>query len=200
MAKHCEYVQQIEHLKLSLEEIENKITTLKTIKYWAYIIHDKDVKDDGTTKEPHIHLYMNFGQSGASFETVASWFNDEPQYVSKVKGRMSDMLLYLTHTNAPNKYQYDSSDVKSNFDVGKAIEDSKSKTHYINEIDKVIFDFTKEITTYAQTLERMDNIKNNIEDLDVLSYWLKASNNAEKLWKHQCSVSTKKNHNQGTVL
>ena len=71
MAKHCEYSQQIKHLKVSLEEMQEIIDKHRTIKEWAYIIHDKDVytkKDEeknpehkeGTLKKPHIHLYLNF--------------------------------------------------------------------------------------------------------------------------------------------
>ena len=107
MPKHCEYVQEMEHLKVGFDEIEKIIERHRTIKEWAYIIHDKDVKKDGTPVKPHIHLYLHFGKSKATFEDVAKWFKDEPQYVNSVKGRKGDMLMYLTHQNAPEKYQYD---------------------------------------------------------------------------------------------
>ncbi len=122
MAKHCEYMQYLEHLKIKLENLENIIDTHRTIKEWAYIIHDKDVKANGEPKGAHIHLYLNFGQSSADFETVAKWFNDEPQYVSKVKKRKKDILKYLTHQNAPDKFQYNAENVKSNFNIEEAIE------------------------------------------------------------------------------
>jgi len=133
MSKHCEYVQELKHLKVTLDEIEVIIQKHRTIKEWAYIIHDKDVNPDGTIKEPHIHLYLNFGQSSASFADVAKWFNDEPQYVSKVKGRKGDVLLYLTHKNAPQKFQYDINQVKSNFDIEQAVVDDAKK-----DIDTII--------------------------------------------------------------
>lgn len=136
MAKHCEYSQQLKHLKVKLEDIEKVIESHRTIKEWAYIIHDKDVytkKDEalnpehkeGTLKEPHIHMYLNFGQSSANFDTVAKWFKDEPQYVCRVKGRKSDILMYLTHQNTPEKHPYSIDEVKSNFDIEQAIIDDE---------------------------------------------------------------------------
>ena len=61
MAKHCEYEQQLRHMKMSIEEMREVIDKHSTIKHWAYIIHDKDVREDGSPKEPHIHL-TNVGQ------------------------------------------------------------------------------------------------------------------------------------------
>ena len=47
MARHCEYVQQLKHMKVQLKEIEDIIERHKTIKEWAYIIHDKDTDKNG---------------------------------------------------------------------------------------------------------------------------------------------------------
>lgn len=131
--RHCEYVQQLRFLKIPLEEIENTIADYRTIKQWAYIIHDKDVytKEDeaknpankaGTQKEPHIHLYLHFGQSSATLEDVARWFKDDVQWVSTIKRKKKDVLAYLTHKNSAEKYQYSMEDVHSNFDVEQEIQ------------------------------------------------------------------------------
>ena len=162
MAKHCEYSQQIKHLKVSLEEMQEIIDKHRTIKEWAYIIHDKDVytkKDEeknpehkeGTLKKPHIHLYLNFGQGSATFKDVARWFKDEPQYVGKVHGRKADMLLYLTHRNVPEKYQYKDDEVVSNFDLKQAIEEDQKNHSLVNEADKIVFDFMQETNDYYFT-------------------------------------------------
>ncbi len=191
MAKHCEYVQQIKHLKVQLNEIEDIIERHKTIKEWAYIIHDKDVDKNGNPKEPHIHLYLNFGKSGASFETVAKWFKDEPQYVCKVKGRKGDMLMYLTHQNAPDKYQYDIKSVISNFDIDKAIVEDRALYALIDSIDNILFDFVKEKITYAQAQKGLQEIKMSCTDHMVLDSWMSAFDKVQKLWKQQCIISTK---------
>lgn len=132
MPKHCEYMQQIKHLKFSMEEIKKTIKEHSTIKYWAYIIHDKDLDKEGNKIEPHIHLYLNFGKSTVKFEDVAKWFKDEPQFVGRVKGKRSDMLKYLTHQNAPEKHQYDANEIRSNFDITTAIiEEEKTDIDFI---------------------------------------------------------------------
>lgn len=191
MAKHCEYVQQLKHLKIKLEELESVISMHKTIKKWAYIIHDKDTNTDGKPAEAHIHLYLNFGQSGASFETVAKWFNDLPQYVCKVKGRMGDALAYLTHENSPEKYQYSAKEVKSNFDIRKAIEEDRKLKGLLESIDSVVFGFAQEKITYAQAQKQLQKIKIGCANRSVLEYWTKAFDQVQKLWKQMCIVSTK---------
>ncbi len=191
MSKHCEYVQQIKHLKFKIDDLEKIINTHRTIKEWAYIIHDKDYKSNGTPKEPHIHLYLNFGQSNANFKTVAKWFKDEEQYVSKVKGRKSDILLYLTHQNAPDKYQYSIEDIKSNIDIEQAIDDDQKNHSLIENIKQTVTDFMQEKTTYAQAQKRLQDIKKLCDDEKVTAKWLSAFDMVQKIWKQQCIMSTK---------
>lgn len=191
MARHCEYSQQIRHLKMSIDEIVSTINKHKTIKEWAYIIHDKDTSKDGTPVEPHIHLYLNFGRSGATFDTVAKWFKDEPQYVDKVHGRKSDILMYLTHLNAPEKYQYEKTDVISNFDIEKAIKEDKTTEYILETIDATVFDFAQEKITYAQAHQCLQDMKIMCKSMELLDYWIKAVDRIQKLWKQQCTLSTK---------
>jgi len=191
MARHCEYVQQIKHLKVTLKEIDDIISSHRTIKEWAYIIHDKDKYPDGNPKEPHIHLYMNFGKSGATFETVAKWFKDETQYIDKVKGRKGDMLMYLTHANTPEKYQYDSSEVVSNFNIAEAIKEDRKISELLQNIDNIIFAFANETITYAQAQKQLHEIKLVCKNQEVLDRWMIAFDKVQKLWKQQCIISTK---------
>ena len=130
--RQCEYVQQLKHLPFKIEDIPNIMEAHATVKQYAGCVHDKD-KDT----EPHLHLYFNFGDGGATFEDVARWLGDKPERVQKVKGRKADMLKYLTHRNCPDKYQYDDSEVFSNFDVVKEIEKS-DKIANINKLIEMI--------------------------------------------------------------
>lgn len=191
MAKHCEYVQQLKHMKVNLNEIEDIIERHKTIKEWAYIIHDKDTDKNGNLKEAHIHLYLNFGKSGATFETVGKWFNDEPQYVCKVKGKKGDMLMYLTHQNAPDKYQYSTEEIVSNFDINNAIKEDRALCHMVDCIDSILFEFAQEKITYAQAQKRLQEIKTSCTEHTVLDSWMNAFDKVQKLWKQQCIMSTK---------
>ena len=108
VARHCEIVCDVDKMPVDIQET---IMKYKTIKEWAYIVHDKD------DTRPHYHIYLNFGNSGIDFKMVASWFGIEENFVNKVKGRKADMLMYLTHANdtQKNKYQYSPNEVKANF-------------------------------------------------------------------------------------
>lgn len=130
----CEIVQQLEYI--DLDYIEKVLSEKVSIRDWAYIIHSKDKNDSGELKAPHIHLALRFKDS---YDTkhISQWFNVGEQYVSKVKGRWNDVLKYLTHSNAPDKYQYDVDDVVSNFEFKSAV---MSKTERKEEIINKIVD------------------------------------------------------------
>jgi hypothetical protein len=97
----CEYLQELEILEALKQP---------SIKDYAYILHDKD-----SDSKPHYHVAVRLNHANDS-KYVARWFGVKEQYVEKVKGRWSDMLKYLIHQNAPEKYQYEESEVKSNYD------------------------------------------------------------------------------------
>ena len=97
------------------------------IKDWAYIIHDKDGKKE------HVHIAIRTTDSRDSVN-VAKWFNLSENAISKVKGRWKDVLKYLTHKNAPQKYQYNDDEVISNFDWKKEIEKGNDKV----KLDEII--------------------------------------------------------------
>ena len=137
----------------------------KTIKEWAYILHDKD------DTRPHYHIYINFGNNGVSHELVANWFNVPANFVNKVKGRKTDMLLYLTHGNdtQKHKFQYSPSEVVSNFSFETEIEKSK-----------IIGNFKD--YSFAQMLKYIDTLP--------ISEKCKAHSQLERLWKIECSMLT----------
>lgn len=90
------------------------------IKTWAYILHDKDTKEDGTPKEPHIHIVLEFHES-VKYSTAGGYVGVPAQYVQHIKQRIKagkrwyadigGALSYLTHRNAPDQYQYSDDDV-----------------------------------------------------------------------------------------
>lgn len=111
----CEICQQTAHI----ESIDKMIKTIKSnqaVERYAYIIHDKDVDDKGALKAEHIHIMIKFAYS-YNVMTLAKQLNLEAQYIQKIQSRnYEDALLYLTHANAKEKYQYSSDAVKANFD------------------------------------------------------------------------------------
>jgi len=100
---------------IDIEKIKSVLQNNKAVRDWAYILHDKDVDDDGNVKTPHYHVAVRLHYPQDS-KHIAKWFEVQENYIERVKGKWSDMLKYLIHENAPMKYQYEVSEVVSNFD------------------------------------------------------------------------------------
>lgn len=101
----------------------------RTIKQWAYIMHDKDVYSDadeaddpahvaGQTKPPHWHIVLNCSQQ-VEIGTIAKWFGILENFVDVPKGmgagKFLDCVEYLTHESAKQqelgKHRYDDEEV-----------------------------------------------------------------------------------------
>lgn len=156
--KHCEVESRVEFFKGDIQEI---IKSKKTIKKWAYILHDKD------DTAPHYHIYLNFGDSSVDTKEVASWFGLQESQVNRIRGRATDMLEYLTHANnsQQNKYQYSPDEVVANFDFLTAIKNSK-----------ILGDFEK--YSYAQQLRYVNSLP--------VSEKTQAYAKLDKLWRLHC--------------
>ena len=159
--KQYEVVSRAEFFTEPIGEI---LRRYRTIKKYAYILHDKDAD-----VAPHYHIYLNFGKSGVDSKIVAQWFGLQESQVNRIQGRATDMLQYLTHSNdsQKNKHQYSPSEVVANFDFEAEIEKSK-----------IIGDFNK--YSYAQQLEYIDTLP--------VAEKTTAFNKLKKLWELRCEV------------
>nr|WP_013100860.1 Rep family protein ['Rehmannia glutinosa' phytoplasma]ADA63491.1 Rep ['Rehmannia glutinosa' phytoplasma] len=123
--KICELV--INQKLITKTKIETILETKKkAIQNYAYILHDKDIyqnekeaqlngKKVGDIKAPHWHIYLRFNYAQDT-KHISQWFNTQENFVSKIKGRFSDALMYMIHSNRFDKHQYDEKEVVSNFD------------------------------------------------------------------------------------
>ena len=170
--KHCEVESRVEFFKGDIQEI---IKSKKTIKKWAYILHDKD------DTSPHYHIYLHFGTSGVDTKQIAEWFGLQESQVNKIKGRSTDMLEYLIHANDSQKYkyQYDPSEVKANFDFYTAVKNAK-----------ILGDFEK--YSYAQQLEYVNKLP--------VGEKAAAFTKLEKLWKIHCQCLVLNNNRDIDVM
>lgn len=166
--KQMEIVTDVDKLNVDIQET---IMKYQTIKQWAYIIHDKD------DTRPHYHIYLNFGGSSVDTKAVAEWFKIGENFISKVKGRRTDMYKYLTHANESQKfkYQYDYSEVVANFDIKEEV----VKADIVGNFEK--YSYAEQIK-YVSTLPP-DSRASVVTKLD-------------KLWKLRCkelSLQTDRN-------
>lgn len=145
-------------------DLMNRVLAEKAnvIEKYAYIIHDKDTYSPeeetknpehkaGSLKKSHIHLACSFQKNQPQhFESIAKWFNVPSNFVSKIKGRWENCMLYLIHKNAPEKYQYEISEVTANFDYKAAVEVA-NKADYLSSVFERIL--SGEIREYNKTLQ-----------------------------------------------
>lgn len=156
MARYYEYVQQVEFLKIPLEEIKKilnqKVKDNVLVRY-AGITHDKDKFENGEDKKPHVHIALNLN-SDWSPSDIAKWFKDDVQRIQKGKGKgkykFQNMESYLIHDtpDSKSKYQYSLDDVfTSGYD-------------FKTEIDRIRND-VKEASNYSRINDVLSEIMEN---------------------------------------
>ena len=155
--RRCEVCQQAD--RLTKEQITKALTGKRSIKWFAFILHDKDTYtlDDekanpehkaGTLKSAHWHIIIVFedGQQ-QQIKYVAKWFDVPENYVLKIKSRnVEDAFDYLIHQNAPHKHQYDASEVTANFDYMAYI---ANNSMFLTRKDEIVSQIAAGVITRA---------------------------------------------------
>lgn len=112
---------------LSEETIRNALTGHKVVERWAYILHDKDFNAEEQKAVPqHWHILFKTYRKNRALDVseVARWFGIPENFCRKVdrgEAGFLDLLTYLDHRNEAEKYHYDVTEIKSNFDVEDAL-------------------------------------------------------------------------------
>lgn len=94
-----------------------RLFALDNVRYFAFILHDKDTLEDGTLKDKHIHLALVLN-SARTLSQLAPRFTDIYSDAGNCFGQPTRSNLaivdYFIHKNEPDKYQYSVSDIVSN--------------------------------------------------------------------------------------
>lgn len=75
----------------------------RNIQSFAYIEHNKDVNEDGTSKTSHIHLLV-YSKDGIRLTSLVPYFTENTRL--EIPINTFSAFQYLTHANDPSKYQY----------------------------------------------------------------------------------------------
>lgn len=119
---------------------------------FAIILHDRDKREDGTLKTPHLHIVLHYESRvygslilSTIQQAIGSLFSVNQvtcEYCSNIRGS----IRYLIHKDDINKFQYDFKDIYSNFDLDCYMEDIKNLT--IETIENVCLSSKKLIDVY----------------------------------------------------
>ena len=113
----------------------------------AWILHDKDMNPEtGELKEAHYHIYLEF-PNPRSITSIANELGIGANFIEVVRNK-AGILAYLTHSKSPEKYQYDASEVHSNFEIKRIADEITMFTiyqvlHECNTFGEFIAEMTK---------------------------------------------------------
>jgi hypothetical protein len=89
-------------------EDDSHVDALEVIKQsydYAYILHDKDLDEDGKIKKSHWHVLITTGKNQKWSSALAEDLKITENYIRKVKN-LDRALEYLIHLNDEDKHQY----------------------------------------------------------------------------------------------
>lgn len=191
--KYAEYVQQVEHLKMSIEDIEEMLNHLVKegdVVRWAYILHDRDTKIDEETKgtilkKPHYHIALHLGGDKYKKPEIAKWFMDDENRIEyatrKGKYAYENMLSYLIHdtkkAKAQKKTPYEISEVKANFDYEATIIEIRNRIKEKEEEENII----PELEAICEGSIRRYNIGDYLNNIQRINF----ATNIERAFKIQ---------------
>lgn len=145
---------------VSYADLSELSVLLTSCRHYVYILHDKDVNEDGSARSPHFHILCTFSQN-KSFNAVASLVESSQNTFVQQLQDVGGAFAYLTHQNNLEKFQYNSDDLVSDdidywIDRIPDYEDKKNKNdEFVDDLLSDDFDVVAMARKYGR-----DFIKN----------------------------------------
>lgn len=139
-------------------------TLLSTIRSkfidWAYILHDKDVNENGELKKPHIHWV---GRATPRCLSVVSNFLGLPENDIEVVKNFDNMVMYLIHMNDIDKFQYSPDDVETNLpNIGQLLR-RQSEGQIVKDLASAKMQKSwYDLVQYAVDIDSYDILRRNL--------------------------------------
>lgn len=175
-AAQFEVVQQVEYLPPNYPALLQQIVEEKPKFGLQWVLHDKDVLEDGTPKEPHYHVYVRTSCSYDS-TTIANIFKVQDNNVQKVKStkgaRFYQMHLRADNTPIEGKYQYPESEIHLLGDIRPLADcdgHKKKETDRDEDFEKYVSLFNEGKTLYEVRLNADPVVWAKYEKLLVKTY------------------------------
>ena len=202
--KNMMYAQQVQHLPAGIKTKEDLINLIKRKlkpQRYAIILHDKDIRSDGTPENPGYHVMLCF-RNARYIEAVAKILGDKPQYLAKWDADANNGFAYLLHrtkaAKEQGKYQYDPSEVTANFDFPSLIRQietglkqgrAKDESGYkIDELLNALYSgvMSKEEVERHMTGAQYGRYRRQVEDI-----WRKRLQNLADEWRAEMAAYSK---------
>lgn len=202
------FTQQLNHLNYSKDELIKKVKGLPYLEQFALIVHDKDIRKNGSSVTPHVHLVLCFSQR-IRITQIAKELKQESQYFETMTKRGKDLetsrnnaFAYLIHqteqAKKQSKYQYNPSEVIANFDYIQLINNLKKATFYSPK--QVLADFnagnidklealrrikesnSPRIPQYTSSITKIEEINNRIKQHNWIQEHEKSKKTITIIW------------------
>lgn len=148
--RSIEIMQQVSY-GWNVDNVKKYLDGWSSVQDYAFILHNKDTRDDGALKAPHIHLMIRF-KNPMPFENILARANNvfgDGQEIIKFQHlqkcfNWKSCIAYLTHSNDKSKFQYEDSEVISNYewqsdrDCAVAVKKDLRKDEILDLINKEI--------------------------------------------------------------
>ena len=144
------------HAVLLYPDCSSHVDALKIIEStydYCYILHDKDINEDGSLKKPHWHVIV-YSKNSFWNTALAEKLGIPVNYIQEVRN-LDLMLEYLIHANEEDKHQY-------------SLDDVKGTPHLKNQLKKNI-----EIDTLSEgdkVIELIEIIENADKEISISSF------------------------------
>lgn len=154
-------------------ELAKGLEEWQAIEKYAWILHDKDIKPDGSPKEPHIHFMIQFHGAMPTLALLKYLGNISPDtfhenQLQKIKS-WKGAIAYLTHANTPQKYQYSDEEVHTNLPKEEYDETKREGSVAVNDkvrLEQIINDIDNDILTeynIDRKIPLLDRVKFNTQ-------------------------------------
>lgn len=130
------------------ETILDVINSKKSIKKYAFILHDQDVDEEDKPVKPHYHVYLGFGNTNVQYEHAAKWFGTTPDKVQRIKSNLAITLQYYMHLHQDSKHPYPMEAIVANINIAAELATHQAEI-FLNDLIRQCADGT--ITPYNYT-------------------------------------------------
>ena len=203
--KNMMYAQQVQHLPAGIKTKEDLVNLIKSKlkpQRYAIILHDKDIRSDGTPENPGYHVMLCF-RNARYIEAVAKILGDKPQYLAKWDADANNGFAYLLHrtkaAKEQGKYQYDPSEVTANFDfpslirqIETGLKQGRAKTESNYKIDELLNALYSGLMSKEEVEKRLTGAQYGRYHRQVEDVWRKRLQNLADEWRAEMASQGRK--------